>query len=102
MTPCLILDVTDAMDQAPYRPQGCEVIPAEKRPTILQPNRATAEREALRLAKLNPGRRFAIFEACAMSLSVDVPTHVSLDGKVLISGKQPALVLIDQRDEVPF
>lgn len=100
--PCLILDVTDAMDQAPGRPTGCELIPSEKRPTVLQPDRETADREVVRLARMNPGRRFAVFEACAMGITIDVPTHISITGEVILTGKQAVLVRVDEDDGVPF
>lgn len=102
MRPCLIVDVTDAWNQAPYRPEGCELIPHESRPTVKQPDRATAEKEALRLAGQFPSRRFAIFEAVAMASTVEVPTHVSLDGKAIFRGRMPVLAFVDVDDGVPF
>lgn len=101
MKPCLILDVTSAYESASHLAPGCERIPLESRPTVLHPDRATAEKEALRLAAAYPSRNFAIFEAAAMARSVDVPTHVSLTGQVLVRGKAPLLAVIGE-EGAPF
>lgn len=101
-SPCLILDVTDAMEQARGRPDGVEVIPHDRRPTVLQPDLATAEREALRLAGRFPGRRFAVFRATALSFSVSAPTHISFSGEVLVQGSMPVLSHIGVDERAPF
>ena len=46
--PCMVLDVTDHDQWAPFR--GCHRIPEDCRPTVLHPSREVAEQEALRLA----------------------------------------------------
>lgn len=104
MTPCLILDVTDAFEAITgvYGVSGCERIPADRRPTVLQPDREEAEKEALRLAARFPGRRFAVFAAAALAQTIDVPTHVSISGQVLVAGKSASLAKIGPDDEVPF
>ena len=46
--PCMVLDVTEHDQWAPFR--GCHRIPEDCRPTVLHPSREVAEQEALRLA----------------------------------------------------
>ncbi len=78
------------------------VIPAGRRPTMLQVDRETAEREAVRLAKAHPGGRFVVFAPVSVGLTTDVPTHVNIDGKVICSRKVPAIAEIHDPDEIPF
>lgn len=99
--PCLIVDVTD-IDTWPTRLGGNQ-IPDVRRPTQLQPSREIAEAEALRLNKLHPHHRFVVFEAQTMTKAIDVPTHVSMTGQVLLSGNIPRLVCINDPDDlIPF
>jgi hypothetical protein len=73
--PCLILEWSDASDWSglftgnPQNALRAEPlrIPGARRPAILQPDRATAEAEAKRLAHAHPGKRFAVFEAHVVS-----------------------------------
>jgi hypothetical protein len=62
---------------------GPQLIPAGKRPTILQCARDTAEAEALRLQRAHPEGRFVIFTATHVSVLIDAPTHVNLAGEPL-------------------
>lgn len=99
--PCLILDVTQIDHWAPRL--GGHVIPEIRRPSLLQPTREIAEAEALRLNKAHPGHHFVVFEARSMSRTVKVPTHVSINGQVLLEGNLPQLVTIDDGDiQIPF
>lgn len=106
---CLILDVTDrdAWQQIHAIGEGPQRIPEFRRPTVLQADRATAEKEVQRLAQEHPGRRFVVFQAVAVGTTVEVPTHVTLGGKVVASRHQPTLALLgpearDEEDDLPF
>jgi len=78
------------------------VIPERRRPTMLQPDRETAEKEALRLAGRHPDRRFVVFAPIAAGVTVKVPTHVTITGKVVCERAEAALAPIDDPDEIPF
>lgn len=102
MSVCVIIEMKDSAGW-PDAFGGFTAIPAPRRPTALQTDRKAAEREARRLASLHPGRRFVIFEAVAVGMQVSVPTHVSLEGKTLISGTTPAVMSLgDADDQIPF
>lgn len=67
MSECVIINVTDymewwAIDARNLAAEKFVPIPDSKRPTVLQPDRETAEKEAARLVAANPGSRFAVFE----------------------------------------
>jgi hypothetical protein len=96
--PCLIVDVTGVDDWTSVR--GRPVMPLDKRPTVLQPSRSAAELEAKRLAGEHPGHRFAVFEACIVSTTVTVPSHITLGGRVVAERQVPHLIEID--GYVPF
>lgn len=100
MSTCLVLDVTgsDAWRNF-YRAQECKRIPADRLSTIMHPDRATAEAEALRLQKQFPNRQYMVFEAVTATISVKVPTHVSLTGTVLVEGLMASIVHLA---DVPF
>lgn len=101
MSVCVIIEMEGAKDWP--ETFAFTTIPAEKRPTALQHSRAAADQEAKRLAALNPGRRFVVLEAVAVGMQISVPTHVSIEGKTLISGHVPAVMpLGDADDEIPF
>jgi hypothetical protein len=105
---CLILDITEAPlwqlvhaigDTGPRR------IPQRNCPTVLQPDRATADKEALRLASCHPGRQFVVFEPVAQAMTVKVPTHVTLAGKVVSERHQVCLAAVKpdaEDDDWPF
>lgn len=97
MSECVILDVTDA-DEWKQRTLGyyletdrptLPLIPEGKRPTVMQPDRDTAEREASRLCRRFPGRRFAVLELAGVVQAKEVPTHVTLGGAVVASALRP-------------
>lgn len=97
MSECVIIDVTDA-DEWEARTLGyylqaerptLPVIPEDKRSTVMQPDRATAEREAASLCRRHPGRRFAVLEVVGVVQAREVPTHVSLSGRVLAIERRP-------------
>lgn len=67
MSQCVVIDVTDyaewwAMDARKLAGEKYVPIPQPKRPTVIQPDRAAAEKEAARLVATRPGSRFAVFE----------------------------------------
>ena len=67
MSQCVVIDVTDyaewwAMDARKLAGEKYVPIPQTKRPTVIQPDRAAAEKEAARLVATRPGSRFAVFE----------------------------------------
>lgn len=84
---CVVVDVTD-FDQWPTH-YGSTVIAVGKRPTVIQPDRETAEREAVRLAQANPGHRFAVFTFAGVVETTTVPTHITLGGKVVSTTTKP-------------
>jgi hypothetical protein len=97
----LILDMADADNWGGNPRMGtlCR-IPLDKRPTVVQDSREVAEREALRLQSFNPHGRFVVFEAIAVTVMLDTPTHVNLQGKTLYSRKVARLV--EKSDGIPF
>lgn len=76
-------------------------IPDSARPLMLQPDRETAEAEALRLAKSNPSQRFAVFEATVEARTFELPSHVTVGGQLFQTRKHAALVEICD-DAIPF
>lgn len=101
MSVCVIIEMEGAHDWP--EAFAFTIIPADKRPTALQPNRSAAEQEAKRLAERNPGRRFVVLEAVAVGMQISVPTHVNIEGVTLISGRVPAVMSLgDADDEIPF
>ena len=105
--PCLILEWSDAWSEWPGlfsgQVQKAEPlrIPVERRPAILQPDRETAEAEAKRLAAQHPGKHFAVFGAQVVGITVDVPSHITVSGKVWQTHRVPAVLAIDD-SEIPF
>lgn len=109
--PCLIVECTEAhqwpglfSDIAGGRLAQPEPlrIPTERRPGMLQPDRATAEAEAKRLAQQHPDKRFVIFEAAAAATTVRVPTHTTVSGQPWGERTVPVLLDIGEDDGVPF
>lgn len=102
MSSCVIIELSDSEAWPPRH--GCKVIPPGKGPTILHPSREIAEAEAVRLVDANPARRFVVFEAVAAGITVRVPTHVTLGGKVVAERSGAELVRIDddEDDGIPF
>ena len=97
----LILDGAD-VDLWQRHHSGGLLIPAGKRPTVLQANRERAEAEALRLGTQHPGL-FVIFAPVAMAKRVPVATHVNIRGDVLHTANTLRLLPIgDPLDDVPF
>lgn len=78
------------------------IIPPSTRPTMLQMDRETAEREAKRLASMHPGRLFVVFAPVCAGITVDVPTHVNINGKVMTTRKVAAIAEIPDPNEIPF
>lgn len=109
--PCLIVDVSEAQEWgAAFPPDRGAVqvagirptlIPPARRPTILQPDRPTAETEAKRLALLHPSARFMLFEAGMVAMATSVPSHVTISGRVWDTRRVAVLVELDN-DQVPF
>jgi hypothetical protein len=97
MSACVIIDVTGGHEWPEFWHGGIRV-PEYKRPTVLRLDRPSAEVEAMRLAKANPGRQFAIFEAVSMGITIKVPTHVNIAGKVLVEGATASVVSIGDED----
>lgn len=102
MSACLILEDSESHDW-PECWGGMTKIPVERRPTMLQCDRAAAEQEVQRLAGLHPGKRFVVFEAVSAGMTINVPTHINYAGEVLIRGNTTAVVRIDDPDDgIPF
>lgn len=95
----LILEISDSSNW-PTRYVDCQQIADARRPTLLHLSRLSAEREALRLQQTHPGKRFALFHADSVTVTVQAPSHVNLKGEVLMS--RPEARLADTTDQIPF
>jgi hypothetical protein len=78
----VILDVTHFDQWADHFSMGKRV-PDVKRSTVVHPDKATAEQEAVRLALAHPGKRFAVFTYVGVVSAQAVPSHTSLGGQVI-------------------
>lgn len=100
----LILDGAD-MDNWQRHHSGGLLVPANKRPTVLQADRDRAEREALRLCREHMGGLFVIFAPVALAKRVPEATHVNLKGEVLRTHNVARLLTIGEPDDdrdIPF
>lgn len=100
----LIIDGAD-MDNWQRHHAGGLLIPASKRPTVLQADRDRAEREALRLCREHMGGLFVVFAPLALAKRVPEATHVNLRGEVLQTHNVARLLTIGQPDDasdIPF
>ncbi|SOD25203.1 hypothetical protein SAMN05518800_1791 [Variovorax sp. YR752] len=101
----VILDITDC-ENWPFAllyataPDSPRRIPPEGRSNVLQGNRTAAEREAVRLAEIHPGRTFALFCATHATARTEIPTHVNFKGEPLQPRSLCQLLPVD--DGVPF
>lgn len=76
----LILDGSD-LDLWRRHRSGGRLVPDGKRPTVLQPDRKTAEDECLRLARYHADGLFVLFAPVAIARRVPECTHVNLRGE---------------------
>lgn len=83
-------------------PNAPYIIPEARRPTMLQVDRKTAEREALRLATMHPGKVFVVFAPVCAGITAKVPTHVNINGDVVATRQVPAISEIGEPDDIPF
>lgn len=101
----LILDGSD-MDNWQRHHSGGLLIPANKRPTVMQADRERAEREALRLCREHMGGLFVIFAPVALAKRVPEATHVNLRGEVLHTSNVARLLTIGapahDDSDIPF
>jgi hypothetical protein len=108
--PCLILEWTDAAGwNNPWTGEPVAslqrqpvTIPVLRRPTVLQPDRETAETEAKRLASAHPDKLFAVFEATAVAKTVWVPSHITVAGQVFAQRTSAVLLDLDNEAQIPF
>lgn len=101
----IIIEMSEAEQWPSAEWAPSKVIPAVRRPTMLQPDRETAEREALRLTEMHPGRRFVVFAPVSAGVTAKIPTHVTLGGKVFAERHQATLVEFGEEpddDGIPF
>lgn len=78
------------------------IIPIARRPTMLQTDRVTAEREAKRLASMHPGKVFVVFAPVCAGITTQIPTHITLDGRAILSKTVAAIADIQDPNEIPF
>ncbi len=99
----LILDGAD-LDAWTKHHAGGLLIPANKRPTVLQADRAASEREALRLASVHADGLFVLFAPVSLAKRVPEATHVNLRGEVLRTAGVARLLQIglSEDDDLPF
>jgi len=98
--PCIIIEISD-IDAWPLAHGGGKRLPEDNRPTVLQPDRDTAEKEAKRLARISPNKRFCILEAQVVATTIEVPSHITVSGNVWNTRREAVLVEIND-GEVPF
>ena len=109
--PCLICECSESHEWPgmwsgvaggrPLKPEPLK-LPQERRPAMLQPDRATAEAEAKRLAMAHPGKRFIVFEAITAAHTVDVPTHTTISGQPWGARRVAVLLSVGEDDGIPF
>lgn len=100
----LILDGRD-LDSWQRHHSGGLLIPANKRPTVLQADRQRAETEALRLAREHPGGLFVLYAPVALAKRVPQGSHVNLRGEVVRTDSVARLLTIadgPEDNDVPF
>ena len=101
----LILDGADMALWQKHHSGGL-LIPAGKRPTVLQADRDLAEREALRLCREHMGGLFVVFAPVALAKRVPEATHVNLQGQTLRTSNVARLLTIgepgDDDSDIPF
>jgi hypothetical protein len=98
--PCVIIEISD-IEQWAGAFGGGKKLPMDGRPTILQPDRETAEAEAKRLAKLHFGKHFCVLEAQVVAKAIDLPSHITVSGNVWNTRREAVLLTVDD-EEVPF
>ncbi|SDZ71262.1 hypothetical protein SAMN05518854_11752 [Variovorax sp. YR266] len=81
-------------------PASPRSIPPEGRSNVLQVSRSAAEREAVRLAEMHPGRTFGLFLATHATVRAEIPTYVNFKGDPLQTRTLCQLAPID--DGIPF
>lgn len=100
----LILDGRDQSEWQRHHSGGL-LIPQSDRPTVLQADRVTAEKEALRLAQNFPSGVFVVFAPVAIAKRLPEVTHVNLKGQPVqyrnVARLIPVLRLDDDMD-IPF
>ena len=97
--PCVILEMSSCEHWQPRH--GCRIIPPIRQPSMLHPSREVAEAEALKLSAAHPGRCFVVVEASVAATTVEVPTHITLGGKVVAKRDLPTLANFGA-DVIPF
>lgn len=101
----LILDARD-MDAWQRHHSGGLLIPANKRPTVLQADRERAEREVLRLAHASMGGGlFVLFAPVAIAKRVQQASHVNVRGEPVRTENVVRLLPIaspDDESDIPF
>ncbi|MBL8370033.1 MAG: hypothetical protein JNK28_01440 [Burkholderiaceae bacterium] len=99
MSQCLILE-TSWYDR--FTSDRLQKVPPLLVPTVVQPDRETAEREALRLAREHPGKTFVVFQASVGAVGRRVPSHITLGGQVVREHIVTELADIEGDQDIPF
>lgn len=96
--PCVIIETSESDDWTPAWNAPSKIIPQPRRPTMLQPDRETAEREAVRLAAAHPGKRFVVFSPVSVGLTIKVPSHVTMSGRTFMESERAVLAKLGDVD----
>lgn len=100
----LILEASE-LDQWQKHHSGGLLVPAARRPAVLQPSREAAESEALRLAQMLPHGLFVLFAPVALAKRLPEVTHVNIRGEPLQQRNVVRLVKVSSAEddwEIPF
>lgn len=97
----LILDTADVEEWTRHHAGGI-LVPESKRPSVLQVDGVTAEREALRLATASRSGRFVIYAPVAIAVRVLESTHVNILGEPIMHKDVVRLLPIHEDDDLPF
>jgi undecaprenyl pyrophosphate synthase len=99
--PAIVLEISQASQWKASH--GGKHVPAPRHPTVLHPSREAAEQAAMRLASGHANGVFAVLEVVSVAKAIKVPTHITLNGKVVAEQPLTRLMQVsDPGEEIPF